>query len=90
MGRKRVHTKLFSAQVRTKPKGNSLNQQLWLIVCPRLCARHEEGAARRRPAVGVGNAGAGSVTFLTPGSVTFLTPHDRARFPFPCIWVALE
>lgn len=28
MGRKRVHTKLFSAQVRTKPKGNSLNQQL--------------------------------------------------------------
>lgn len=82
MGRKRVHTKLFSAQVRTKPKGNSLNQQLWLIVCPRLCARHEEGAARRRPAVGVGNAGAGSVTFLTP--------HDGARLPFPCIWVTLE
>lgn len=82
MGRKWVHTKLFSTQVRTKPKGNSLNQQFRLIVCPKALCEARGGGSRMKASGGGGKH--------VCQSATFLTPNDGVRFPFPCMWVTLE
>lgn len=36
------HHIILCTQVCTRARGNSLNQQFWLLFCPRLCVRHTE------------------------------------------------